>query len=66
MTYLKEYIHFDPKISTLLVPEFLKQETLNVDFTLFLLENRIIDSDVWDRSFAQTLRDPVYINEESV
>ena len=52
MTYLNEYIHFDPKISTLLVPEYLKQETLNVDFTLFLLENRIIDSDVWDRSFA--------------
>jgi len=49
---IKEFITQDPKISVNLVSEHLKLDALNVDLTLFILEHGIIDSDVWDKTFA--------------
>lgn len=57
-------MNLDPKISTLLVSEFLKQD-LNVDFTLYLLEN-VIEADALDVQLAQNVKDPLVINQESV
>ena len=45
---LKDFIHIDPKISTLLVSEYMKLESFEVAFTVFLIENNLIDLDEWD------------------
>jgi len=49
---LKDFIHIDPKISTLLVSEYMKLESFEVAFTVFLIENNLIDLDEWDWTFA--------------
>lgn len=44
--------------------EFLKQD-LNVDFTLYLLEN-VIEAEALDVQLSLNLKDPMFINQESV